>query len=63
MQLMRTEFAKPDLKFEVRIDPTKVKDTPKSARPITDKEKLRQMYESNPEVKNLTQRFGLRFDD
>jgi DNA polymerase-3 subunit gamma/tau len=63
VQLMRTEFAKPDLKFEIRIDPSKISEAPKSARPLTDKEKLRQMFESNPEVKTLTQRFGLRFDD
>lgn len=63
VQLMRTEFAMPELKFAVEIDPNKISEAPKSNRPLSDKEKLRQMYENNPEVKTLTQRFGLRFDD
>jgi hypothetical protein len=63
VQLMRTEFAMPNLKFAVEIDPNKITEAPKSNRPLSDREKLRQMYENNPEVKALAQRFGLRFDD
>ena len=63
VQLLRTEFALPELKFNIAIDPSKIQNKPKKQKPVTDKEKLRQMYESNPEVKTLTERFGLRFDD
>ena len=63
VQGMRDHFGVEDLKMVIEIDKSKIKKAPKRAKPMTNKEKLRQMYEQNPNIKELTDRFGLRFDD
>jgi DNA polymerase-3 subunit gamma/tau len=63
IQKIRSDFAIQDLSLGLRIDKSKVITKPKKGKPLTNKDRLRSMYEQNPEVKTLTDRFGLRFDD
>lgn len=60
---LREDFALDNLSLAIEIDKSKIDQGPKIQKPLTSKEKLRQMYEQNPEVKTLANRFGLRFDD
>lgn len=63
VQRIREDFATMDLSLNIVIDKSKAPATPKKAKPLSNKEKLRSMYEKNPEVKTLAQKFGLRFDE
>lgn len=63
IQKIRSEFAISDLSLGIRVDKTKVAKEPTRSKPLSNKERLRNMYEQNPEVKTLADRFGLRFDD
>ncbi len=60
---LRTTFGKKDLMFKVEVDKSKAPAAPKRKVPLTDKEKLRKLYEQNNLVKKLADRFGLRIDD
>ena len=60
---IRKDFADPDLIFSIVIDKSKAPKVKKKAAPMSDKEKLRAMYEKNPEIKTLADKFGLRFDE
>lgn len=60
---IREDFADPDLIFSIVIDKDKAPKVEKKAAPLSDKEKLRVMYEKNPEIKTLANKFGLRFDE
>lgn len=60
---IREDFADPDLVFSIVIDKSKAPKVKKKAAPLSDREKLMVMYEKNPEVKTLADKFGLRFDE
>jgi DNA polymerase-3 subunit gamma/tau len=61
MPHLRAHFNRNDLLLKIEVDKTEVA-APKKARPLTNKEKLLTMFEKNPLVKDMTERFGLRFD-
>lgn len=63
IQEMRENFGAPDLRLHIEVDKSQVREAPKRPQLLSNKEKLRQMYEQNPNIKELTDRFGLRFDD
>lgn len=63
IQSIRNNFGVDDLILKVVIDKSKQKKTPRPQKPLTNKEKLAKMYEQNPNIKELADRFGLRFDD
>ncbi len=63
IQSIRDNFGVEDLSLKVVIDKSKQKKAPKPKKPLTNKEKLAKMYEQNPNIKELADRFGLRFDD
>lgn len=60
---IREDFADTDLSFSIVIDKKKVPRALKKAQPLSDKEKLKVMYDKNPEIKTLAEKFGLRFDE
>jgi DNA polymerase-3 subunit gamma/tau len=63
IQSIRDNFGVEDLILKVVIDKSKQRKAPKPKKPLTNKEKLAKMYEQNPNIKELADRFGLRFDD
>lgn len=63
IQKIRDDFAISDLSLGIKVDKSKVVEAPKRSKPLSNKERLRSMYEENPGVKTLADRFGLRFDD
>jgi DNA polymerase-3 subunit gamma/tau len=58
---LRSIFSRNDLVLKIELEKTEIV-VPKKARPLTNKEKLLTMFEKNPLVKDMTERFGLRFD-
>lgn len=58
---LRSIFSRNDLVLKIELEKTETT-IPKKARPLTNKEKLLTMFEKNPLVKDMTERFGLRFD-
>lgn len=63
IQQIREDFAMRDLSLNIIIDKSKMPVAPKKAKPMSNKEKLRSMYEKNPDIKTLAEKFGLRFDE
>ncbi|HKK75443.1 MAG TPA: DNA polymerase III subunit gamma/tau [Saprospiraceae bacterium] len=60
---IREDFGDADLSFSIVIDKRLKPKEVKKTGPLNDKEKLRAMYEKNPEIKTLAKKFGLRFDE
>jgi hypothetical protein len=58
---LRSIFSRNDLVLKIELEKTETT-IPKKARPFTNKEKLLTMFEKNSLVKDMTERFGLRFD-
>ncbi len=63
MDHLRTYFQRPDLVLTIQIDPILAPEAPKMEKPLTPKEKFQQMAQENPAVREMQQRFGLRFDE
>jgi hypothetical protein len=62
MEHLRQTFGRKDLVLQIEMDKLAIADKPKPARPLNNKERLLAMYEKNPQVKDLAEKFGLRFD-
>lgn len=65
LEQLRSQFNRPGLAIEIRIDETLVPktDTPKRKRILTPKEKYAQMLTANPVIKDLVDRFDLVVDE
>ncbi len=63
MERLRTFFNQPKLALKVQLDKSKAPKIEKPKRLISSKEKLRQMNEKNPLIKEIWERFDLRFDE
>lgn len=63
MDHLRNYFKQPKLSLKIKLDKSKAPKVEKPKRPMTSKEKLRQMNEKNPLIKEMWQRFDLRFDE
>lgn len=62
MEYLRQVFGRKDLVLQIELEKTLQTEKPKPARPLNNKERLLAMYEKNPQVKDLAEKFGLRFD-
>ncbi len=63
MDHLRTYFNQPKLSLKIKLDKSKAPKVEKPKRPLTSKEKLKQMHEKNPLIKDVWKRFDLRFDE
>jgi len=63
MDHLRDYFNQPKLSLKIKLDKSKAPKVKKPKRPMTSKEKLRQMNEKNPLIKEVWKRFDLRFDE
>jgi DNA polymerase-3 subunit gamma/tau len=63
MEHLRTYFNQPKLSLKIKLDKSKAPKVDKPKRLLSSKEKLRQMNEKNPLIKEVWQRFDLRFDE
>jgi len=62
MSVLRERFNAQHLNLKISVKRNESQTTPKLPKVISNKEKLMHMYERNPAVKVLTERFNLRFD-
>lgn len=62
MEHLRRVFGRKDLVLQIDLEKVQASEKPKPARPLNNKERLLAMYEKNPQVKDLAEKFGLRFD-
>jgi DNA polymerase-3 subunit gamma/tau len=62
MEYLRRTFGRKDLILQIELEKTLQSEKPKPIRPLNNKERLLAMYEKNPQVKDLAEKFGLRFD-
>jgi hypothetical protein len=62
MEYLRRTFGRKDLILQIELEKTLQSEKPKPVRPLNNKERLLAMYEKNPQVKDLAEKFGLRFD-
>jgi DNA polymerase III subunit gamma/tau len=65
LDTLRRRLHHPALKIEVKLDESKAQEqlAARPARPLTAKERLDKMKESNPLVSELLRRFDLKMDD
>lgn len=62
MSVLRERFNAKHLNLKITVKRNESQTAPKLPKVISNKEKLMHMYERNPAVKVLTERFNLRFD-
>ncbi len=62
MEYLRQVFGRKDLILQIELEKSLQTEKPKPSRPLNNKERLLAMYEKNPQVKDLAEKFGLRFD-
>lgn len=62
MEHLRGVFGRKDLVLQIELEKIPASEKPKPARPLNNKERLLAMYEKNPQVKDLAEKLGLRFD-
>jgi DNA polymerase-3 subunit gamma/tau len=62
MEYLRQVFGRTDLILQIDLEKTPSSEKPKPIRPLNNKERLLAMYEKNPQVKELAEKLGLRFD-
>lgn len=62
MEHLRQAFGRKDLILQIDLEKTLASEKTKPVRPLNNKERLLAMYEKNPQVKDLAEKFGLRFD-
>ncbi len=60
---LREYFREPMLSLKVVLDRSKAPEVAKPKKMLTSKERLKVLHQKNPLVKDLWQRFGLRFDE
>lgn len=63
IESLREVFARPRLALHIEVQKPTPTDLPKAAKPLSNSDKLLKLFEKNPLVKELSQRFSLRFDD
>lgn len=63
MEHLRTYFAQPQLALQIEVQRQATVEVPKGPKPMSSSDKLLKMYEKNPLVKELAERFTLRFDE
>ena len=63
MEFLRSRLKAPELTFRIEIDKTKASEAPKRRKPLTPREKYKLMLETNPNIRDLQKRFGLRPDE
>jgi len=63
IESLREVFARPRLALHIEVQKPVPTELPKAAKPLSNSDKLLKLFEKNPLVKELSQRFALRFDD
>lgn len=63
MEHLRTHFSQPQLALQIDVQKQAPADIPKAPKSLSNSDKLLKMYEKAPLVKDLAERFSLRFDE
>ncbi|MBK7475123.1 MAG: DNA polymerase III subunit gamma/tau [Haliscomenobacter sp.] len=62
LEYLREKFGNSRLALTIQVVKSVVTPAPPAGKPLTNKEKLLKLYEKNPLVKEMAERFSLRFD-
>ena len=63
MEHLRNTFQNQALELIIEVQKPAASETPKIQKPLSNNDKLLKLYEKNPLIKELAERFTLRFDD
>lgn len=63
IESLREVFGRPRLALYIEVQKPAPTDASKAVKPLSNSDKLLKLFEKNPLVKELSQRFALRFDD
>lgn len=63
MEHLRNTFQNQEIELSIEVQKPAASEAPKIQKPLSNNDKLLKLYEKNPLIKELAERFTLRFDD